>query len=220
MCTNQRPLNRIPSMPATSQEQPYSEVAESGCSMALLIHCGHPRGDLTVRWRTSWRSHAPNVQIEVHLARTAHLLQALKPGEIEISFVATPGGTVDPAQPSVRLRTSPRVRMAASEYVHDPLQPVPLILPNEPSGYRATALATLDAHRISWRIRHASTSLAFSGVRAAVHAGLGIMVRTIEMLYSALRVLSESEGLPRLPNIGHNLYLRHERVSPPAQTAV
>jgi hypothetical protein len=37
------------------------------------------------------------------------------------------------------------------------------------------------------------------------------------MLDSALRVLSESEGLPRLPNIGHDLYLRDERVSSPAQ---
>jgi hypothetical protein len=37
------------------------------------------------------------------------------------------------------------------------------------------------------------------------------------MLDSALRVLSESEGLPRLPNFGHDLYLRDERVSPPAQ---
>jgi hypothetical protein len=29
-----------------------------------------------------------------------------------------------------------------------------------------------------------------------------------------------AEGLPRLPNIGHDLYLRYERVSPPAQTVV
>ena len=159
----------------------------------------------------------PNVQIEVHPARTAHLLQALKRGEIEITLVATPGGTVDAAHPSVRLRSSPMVWMAASEYIHDPSQPVPLILPNEPSGYRATALTTLDAHRIPWRIRHVSTSLAFSGVRAALRAGLGITVRTIEMLDPALRVLSEAEGLPRLPNIGHDLYLRDARVSAPAQ---
>jgi hypothetical protein len=52
---------------------------------------------------------------------------------------------------------------------------------------------------------------------AALRAGLGITVRTIEMLDSALRVLSESEGRPRRPNIGRDLYLRDERVSPPAQ---
>jgi DNA-binding transcriptional LysR family regulator len=159
----------------------------------------------------------PNVQIEVHTARTAHLLQALKRGDIEISLVGMPGGTVDPAHPSVRLRTSPMVWMAASDYVHDPSQPVRLMLPNEPSGYRATALATLEAHRIPWRIRHVSTSLAFSGVRAALRAGLGITVRTIEMLDPELRVLSEAEGLPRLPEIGHDLYLRDVRVSPQAQ---
>src|SRR5215510_11138463 len=81
---------------------------------------------------------------------------------------------VDPAHPSVRLRTSPMVWMAASEYIHDPSQPLPLMLPNEPSGYRTAALATLDAHRIPWRIRHVSTSIAFGGVRAALRAGLGI----------------------------------------------
>ncbi len=159
----------------------------------------------------------PNVRIEVHAARTAHLLQALKRGEIEIGLVAVPGGAVDPAHPYVRLRASPMVWMAAAEYVHDPSLPVPLMLPNEPSGYRATALATLDAHRIPWRIRHVSTSLAFGGVRAALRAGLGITVRTIEMLDPELRVLSEAEGLPRLPDICHDLYLRDERVSPPAR---
>ncbi|MFM0514618.1 LysR substrate-binding domain-containing protein [Paraburkholderia sp. RL17-373-BIF-A] len=159
----------------------------------------------------------PHVQIEVHPARTAHLLQALKQGQIEISLVAMPEGMVDPAHPSVRLRTSPMVWMAAAEYVHDPSQPVPLVLPNEPSHYRATALATLDAHQIPWHIRHVSTSLAFGGLRAALRAGLGVTVRPIEMLASELRVLDEAEGLPRLPSLCFDLYLRDWRVSPPAQ---
>ncbi|MFM0004690.1 LysR substrate-binding domain-containing protein [Paraburkholderia dipogonis] len=159
----------------------------------------------------------PHVQIEVHPARTAHLLQALKQGQIEISLVAMPEGMVDPAHPSVRLRTSPMVWMAAAEYVHDPSQPVPLVSPNEPSHYRATALAALDAHQIPWHIRHVSTSLAFGGLRAALRAGLGVTVRPIEMLASELRVLDEAEGLPRLPSLCFDLYLRDWRVSPPAQ---
>ncbi|MFM0121610.1 LysR substrate-binding domain-containing protein [Paraburkholderia sp. RL18-101-BIB-B] len=159
----------------------------------------------------------PHVQIEVHPARTAHLLQALKQGQIEISLVAMPEGMVDPAHPSVRLRTSPMVWMAAAEYVHDPSQPVPLVLPNEPSHYRATALAALNAHQIPWHIRHVSTSLAFGGLRAALRAGLGVTVRPIEMLASELRVLDEAEGLPRLPSLCFDLYLRDWRVSPPAQ---
>jgi DNA-binding transcriptional LysR family regulator len=159
----------------------------------------------------------PNVQIEVHSARVFHLLEALKRGDIEISLIGLPGDRVDPVHPSVRLRTSPMVWMAAADYVHDPAQPVPLVLPNEPSSYRMTALAALDEHRVPWRIRHLSTSLAFGGLRAALRAGLGVTVRLIEMLAPDLRVLGEAEGLPRLPSMALDLYLRNERVSPPAR---
>jgi DNA-binding transcriptional LysR family regulator len=159
----------------------------------------------------------PNLQVEVHTERTVQLMQALKRGEIEIALVGQPQGDPDPAHPSVRLRSSPLVWMAAAKYVHDPAQPVPLVLPDEPSRYRATALAALDAHGIRWRIRHVSTSLAFSSLRAALRAGLGITVRIIEMLAPDLRVLTEAEGLPRLPNMCLDLYLRDEHVSQPAR---
>ena len=161
----------------------------------------------------------PNVQLEVHSDRSAHLLQALKRGDIEISLVAVPEGTAPapPAHPNVRLRTSPMVWMAAAEYLHDPSRPVPLVLPTEPSGYRAMALAALDAHGIPWRIRHVTTSLAFGIVRAALRAGLGITARVIEMLPPELRVLGEADGLPRLPDMCWDLYLRDEHVSAPAR---
>jgi DNA-binding transcriptional LysR family regulator len=159
----------------------------------------------------------PNVQIEVHPERTIHLMQALKRGEVEIAILAMPEGEVDPAHPSKRLRTSPLVWLAAADYVHDASQPVPLVVPDEPSRFRATAIAALDAHRIPWRIRHVSTSLAFGSLRAALRAGLGVTVRVIEMLSADLRVLGEAEGLPRLPNMCLDLYLRNKRVSEPAR---
>jgi DNA-binding transcriptional LysR family regulator len=159
----------------------------------------------------------PNLQIEVHTDRTAHLLQALKRDEIEIALVAQPEGSEESGHPGVRLRTSPMVWMAAVEYVHDRTQPVPLVVPDQPSAYRASALAALDAYGITSRIRHVSTSLAFNSLRAALRAGLGVTVRTIEMLTPDLRVLTEAEGLPRLPNVSFDLYLRDERVSPPAR---
>lgn len=159
----------------------------------------------------------PNLQIEVHTDRTAHLLQALKRDEVEIALVAQLEGNEEPVHPGVRLRTSPMVWMAAVEYVHDRTQPVPLVVPDQPSAYRASALAALDAHGIAWRIRHVSTSLAFSSLRAALRAGLGVTARTIEMLTPDLRVLTEAEGLPRLPNVHLDLYLRDEHVSAPAR---
>jgi DNA-binding transcriptional LysR family regulator len=155
----------------------------------------------------------PNVQIEVHPARSAHLLSLLKRGEIEIALIGTIGEGADPGHPSVHLRTSPLAWMCAANYVWDPAQPLPLVLPDEPSRYRKAALESLEARGIPWRIRHVSASLAFSGLRAAVRAGLGVTARVIEMLTPELRVLGEAEGLPRLPDAAWFLYLRDERVS-------
>jgi DNA-binding transcriptional LysR family regulator len=159
----------------------------------------------------------PNVQVEVHAGRTAHLLQAMKRGDVEICLIGRPEGSPEFAHPSVRLRTSPMVWMAAADYVHEPSQPVPLILPDEPSSYRASALDSLNAHRIPWHLRHVSTSLAFGSVRAALLARLGITVRVIEMLGPQLRVLGEAEGLPRLPSMHIEMCLRDRRVSAPAR---
>lgn len=159
----------------------------------------------------------PNLQVEIHIDRTAHLMQALKRGEIEIALVAWPEDRSDPAHPGVRLRTSPIAWVADARYVHDPAQPVSLVLPDEPSSYRATALAALDQYGIRWRLRHVSTSLAFSPMRAALRAGLGVTVRVIEMVTPELRVVTEAEGLPRLPNMGFDLFLRDESVGEPAR---
>src|SRR5512134_3589194 len=74
----------------------------------------------------------PNLQVEIHVDRTAHLMQALNRGEIEIALIGWPEDNADPAHPSVRLRTSPVVWVASARYVHDPAQPVPLVLPDEP----------------------------------------------------------------------------------------
>jgi DNA-binding transcriptional LysR family regulator len=159
----------------------------------------------------------PNLQIEVHTDRTAHLLRFLRRGDIEIALVAQPEDSEEEAHPRVRMRTSPLVWMAGVGYVHNVKQPVPLVVPDQPSNYRAIAQAALDAHGIAWRIRHVATSLAFSSLRAALRAGLGVTVRLIEMLTPDLRVVTEAEGLPRLPNIHLDLLLRDERVSPPAR---
>lgn len=52
------------------------------------------------------------------------------------------------------------------------------------------------------------TSSTLPGVRAALRGGLGVTVRTIEMLSPEFRVLGDSEGLPRLPDVTFYLYLR------------
>jgi len=159
----------------------------------------------------------PNVQIEVHPDRTPYLMRALKRGDIDITVCAAPGQAPDPAHPCVKLRSSPMVWLGAADYVLDLREPVSLVLPDEPSGYRSAAIEALDANAIPWRLRHVVTSLAFEGLLAAVRAGLGITVRAIETLTPELRVLGAAEGLPRLPDMSSFLYLRDEHASLPAR---
>jgi len=166
---------------------------------------------------TRFRQLDPNVQIEMHADRSAYLMQALKRGDIDITVSATPGEAPDPEHPSIKLRSSPMAWLCAADYVFDRGEPVNLVLPDEPSGYRRAAIEALDAHAIPWRLRHVVTSLAFESLRAAICAGLGITVRAIEMLTPELRVLGAFEGLPRLPDMTFFLYLRDERASLPAR---
>ncbi len=74
---------------------------------------------------------------------------------------------------------------------------------DEPSPFRDMAIENLTRAGIAWRIAYVASSL--SAIRAAVRAGLGVTARPIEMMSPDLRVLGETEGLPRLPETQYTL---------------
>ncbi|ENJ8189714.1 virulence transcriptional regulator RovM, partial [Yersinia enterocolitica] len=84
-----------------------------------------------------------------------------------------------------------------------PGESVPLVVMDEPSPFRDMAIEHLTRAGIAWRIAYVASSL--SAIRAAVRAGLGITARPIEMMSPDLRVLGETEGLPRLPETHYSL---------------
>ncbi|QRX81477.1 LysR substrate-binding domain-containing protein [Glaciimonas sp. PAMC28666] len=148
----------------------------------------------------------PQLRMEIHVGRSPFLMQALRRGEIDLT-VST---RKTDAHPGIILRTSPTVWLCSSDYIHNPANPVKLVVADEPSLFREIALQSLDQAKIPYRISYVAPTLV--GIKAALRAGLGITARSIEMISPELRVLGAAEGFPRLPDVNFFLYLRDEQV--------
>ncbi|KFK93261.1 MULTISPECIES: transcriptional regulator LrhA [unclassified Serratia (in: enterobacteria)] len=141
----------------------------------------------------------PKLAIDVRIKRSTSMIDMLKNGEVDLAIT-----TVDTeGYPHIVLRTSPTLWYCSADYHFQAGEPIPLVLLDEPSPFRAMAIKHLDAAGIPWRIAYVASTL--SAVRAACKAGLGITARPIEMMSPDLRVLGEIEGLPALPDTQYAL---------------
>ncbi|WJV56098.1 transcriptional regulator LrhA [Prodigiosinella aquatilis] len=141
----------------------------------------------------------PKLSVEVSIKRGTEMMDMLQEGKIDL-IITTVNNT---DLPHVLLRTSPTLWYCAADYQFQPGETVSLVLLDEPSPFRSLALEQLTAAGIPWKISYVASTL--SAVRAAVKAGLGITVRSVEMMSPELRVLGEEEGLPRLPDTRYYL---------------
>ncbi|KAF1048725.1 LysR substrate-binding domain-containing protein [Xylophilus sp.] len=150
----------------------------------------------------------PRLRLELIVARSPQLMASLHRGELDLAVSNREDATLE----GVVMRTSRTVWLCSAQYVHQPDQPLPLVLGDEPSIFRRYALEALDRHHIPWRTAFVSNSPV--GVRAAVRAGLGITPRSLELLGPELRVLDEHDRLPTLPSITYCLWMRPHSVNP------
>lgn len=142
----------------------------------------------------------PRMAVDIYIKR-AHLIKnMLDNGEIDLALIPTELSQY----PSTLLRSAPILWHCAPDYQHQLNEPIPLVVMDETNPFREIALSTLNAAGIKWRIAYEAASL--SAVLAAVNAEVGITARPLEMQNSDLRILSESDGLPRLPEIRYWLY--------------
>lgn len=136
----------------------------------------------------------PKLAIDVRVKRSPFMIDMLKTGEVDLAIT-----TVDAeGHPHIVLRTSPTLWYCSADYRYQQGEPIPLVVLDEPSPFRAMAIKHLDEAGIPWRIAYVASTL--SAVRAACKAGLGVTARPIEMMSPDLRVLGSSEGLPPLPD--------------------
>ncbi|WP_416414272.1 LysR substrate-binding domain-containing protein [Pantoea sp. App145] len=151
---------------------------------------------------------APNIDIEIKIEHSAMLMDALHRGEIDM-IIST---REDDKLEGGILKTSPIVWFCSEHYRYDRRMPLPLILADGPGLFAKFALKALEEHRIPWRQAFLSSNLI--AIKSAIHAGLGVTARGIEALSPDMRILSEKDGLPPLPQISYYLWIRPRAVNP------
>jgi len=148
---------------------------------------------------TRW---APHLNFELDVSRSPFLMDALHRGEVDMTISTR----FDPALEGILLRTSPTVWICSARYHHRPDAPIPLILADYPSIFRRVAIEALDAAQVRWSPAYTTSNML--GIKAAIKARLGVTARSIELLDSEMRVLGESDGMPRLPETNFYLWIR------------
>jgi len=135
----------------------------------------------------------PKLALDVRVKRNPMSGDQLQEDEVDLVV------TTHRVQPFdyLTLRTSPTLWYCAAEYVLQKGEAVPLVLLDEPSPFRDMVLTALNEADIPWRMAYVASTL--SAVKAAVKAGLGVTARPVEMMSPDLRVLSNAEGFPTLP---------------------
>ncbi|WP_350304346.1 transcriptional regulator HexA [Photorhabdus viridis] len=144
----------------------------------------------------------PRMAIDVRIKRTQFIESMLDNHEIDLALTTAKINH----HPRTVLRSTPVLWHCAPDFQLQPSEPVPLVVMDETNPFRQLALDTLDEAGVSWRVAYEAASL--SAVRTAVNAEVGITARPLEMQNADLRILGESEGLPRLPETQFSLY-RH-----------
>ena len=151
---------------------------------------------------------APRLRLEIDVGRSPFLMEDLHRGKIDMVISTREDSNLE----GFALRTSPVWWICSAQYIHNPGEPLPLILVDEPSIYRRYALQALERANIPWRQAYLASNLI--GIKAATRAGLGVTARSMEMLGPDMRVLGETDGLPRLPDVTYHLWIRPNTVNP------
>lgn len=189
-------------------------LADSGLRGSLRIGSPHDVADTLLPGLLGRIARSsPHLRLEINVGRSPHLMESLQRGELDMTISTRE----DRALEGILLHRSPTVWLSALQFKPSPREPLPLILIDEPSIFRRLALEALDRARVPWRLSYSSSNLI--GVKAALLAGLGVTARSMELLGPELRVLGESDGLPRLPEVSYHLWVRPNTANPVARQA-
>jgi len=136
----------------------------------------------------------PEIQLQVRVAGSRELLDALRIDALDIVLCVRPAGDAN------ALKSEPMKWIGQPQLLVR--EPLPLALLEEPCLYRATVLRALEAANRPFRILVETASL--SGLRAAVQAGLGITCRSSLFLGGHIPDLG-IHTLPAIPAVSYAL---------------
>ncbi|MEZ5626352.1 MAG: LysR substrate-binding domain-containing protein [Rhodocyclaceae bacterium] len=156
------------------------------------------------------RSH-PKVSLEVTCDLSKNLLGRLAQGEFDL-VVALHDGPGDGRGTPVL--SEPLVWVGSPDHTRHEERPLPLVVAPPPCIYRSRVLATLNRQGLPWQIAYTSSS--YSGILAAVRAGLGVTVLAGSTVPEGVRRLGEREGFPGMGRLD----VRVHRAPEPAEAAL
>lgn len=154
----------------------------------------------------------PKLTLDISVKPSPELHSMLEKKAIDLAITTKSSESAE----QLLLRTSPTMWYCAADYRFRQDEPVSLVLLDEPSNFRALAITLLNEAGIPWRIAYVASTL--PAMRAAVKAGLGVTVRTVEMMNPELRVLGTADGLPVLPDTHYFLCKRLQESNTLADT--
>lgn len=135
----------------------------------------------------------PAVTLEVTCDLSKNLLERQAKGEFDLVIALHDDGQWGSG---VLVHTEPLVWISSLDRAcHDQL-PLPLVLAPSPCIYRNRVLHTLGRLNRSWRVSYTSSS--YSGILAAVRAGLGVTLLAASTVPEGVRTLGERDGLPEM----------------------
>ncbi len=150
----------------------------------------------------------PLVHVEVFCDTSTNLIPRIATGTLDFAVIThghgNDGGTV--------LMREPVVWVTSAYHCAHEREPVPLALFHDGCRFRKWAIDTLARQSRSYRLAYTSVSLA--GILAAISAGLAIGALPRSNVVPGLRVLTERDGFPPLPEYEMALLRADEAASP------
>jgi DNA-binding transcriptional LysR family regulator len=156
----------------------------------------------------------PRVEVTVVCEPTIQLVDCLRNGELDLGIITNIRET-----PSAEIvRQEPLLWVVSNHHRLEEEEVLPLALGRDTCCWRRTALDALAAANRKYRLLYASNNS--TALAAAVLAGLAISVQPESALRPGMRVLSESDGFPRLAACEIGLLRASNRPSTPLVDAL
>ena len=135
----------------------------------------------------------PGVTLEVTCDLSRNLLERQAKGEFDLVIALHDDGQWGSG---ALVHTEPLVWISSVDHARHEQQPLSLVLAPPPCIYRNRVLHTLGRLNRSWRVSYTSSS--YSGILAAVRAGLGVTLLAASTVPEGVRTLGEREGFPEM----------------------
>lgn len=147
----------------------------------------------------------PGVMLEVTCDLSKNLLARQEKGEFDLVIALHD----DPEERGgAKVLTEQLVWITGLDHERHTQRPLSLVVAPPPCIYRNRILQTLSRQNQPWRIAYMSSS--YSGIIAAVRAGLGVTLLAGSTVPEGVRALGERDGFPAMGQLDVRLYERTE----------